>query len=501
MTSSTSRKLQRLVSETADASEVVVESIAPPPELNPYLAGEVIGDRYRLDHELGRGGMGVVWVAHSLVLGVDVAVKLIRASAAGPALASRMAREAHAAARLGHPALVRVFDFGWTSRGDPFLVMELVQGETVASLLTRETRLPAIRAVQMLLPIADGLRTAHDKNIVHRDIKPENIFVATDTLGRKQPKLLDFGIAKVDQAMHESKLTQFGAVLGSPEYMSPEQALGLDDIDERTDVWSFCIVLYELISGTIPFKKANYNALMHAIINEEPRPTTDFGFGDEGIWLVLARGLAKERTERWANVTELGEALALWLYEHGVKEDLSGNSVRAVWLDGALSGIRMEVPRSSPPERASKDPPGPKPIHRPRSAPAADAHANTLDAQPSLVVPRGRDRSVALALAAGIAGGAVIAVLAFSLRSTPARNDGGAASAGTPRSAVAPSPSINSTAPPAPAATGASPAASGSTAAVSAEPAASSRGARRTAKPASGAPKAAAKKRSHDFGF
>ena len=110
---------------------------------------------------------------------------------------------------------------------------------------------------------------AHDKGIVHRDIKPDNVFLAADALGRKQPKLLDFGIAKVDKQI-DGRLTQVGAVLGSPDYMSPEQALGLDDIDERTDIWSLCVVLYEVITGTVPFQKPNYNALMHAIINEDP---------------------------------------------------------------------------------------------------------------------------------------------------------------------------------------------------------------------------------------
>ena len=336
------RRVPRLVAETLEAGGDH-GSRKPPPaaEVNPYLAGEVVGDRYKLVRELGRGGMGVVWVAHSLVLGVDVALKLIRASAAGPAVSSRMAREAHAAARLGHPALVRVFDFGWTSRGDPYLVMELVQGETISALLGRESRVPAIRAVQMLLPIADGLRLAHDKTIVHRDIKPDNIFLATDALGRVQPKLLDFGIAKVGPGPHDAKLTQIGVVLGSPEYMSPEQALGAEDVDQRTDVWSLSVVLYELLTGSIPFRRPNYNALMQAIIRETPRPIAEFAAGDESLWSILSRGLAKEPAERWSTMTELGEALALWLYEHGIKEDLSGNSIRAVWLDHALS-VRSE---------------------------------------------------------------------------------------------------------------------------------------------------------------
>jgi serine/threonine-protein kinase len=376
-------------------------------DLSPYLAGEIVGDRYRLVRELGRGGMGVVWVAHSLVLGVDVALKLIRASAAGPAVATRMAREAHAAARLGHPALVRVFDFGWTSRGDPFLVMELVQGETLSAVLDRETRIPAIRAAQMLLPVADGLRLAHDKDIVHRDIKPDNIFLASDAFGRLQPKLLDFGIAKIDHAATtENKLTQVGVVLGSPEYMSPEQALGVDEVDERTDVWSLSVVLYEMITGTVPFKKPNYNALMQAIIHDSPTPMQDCGAGDSALWLVVERGLAKKREQRWTNMTELGEALALWLYEHGIKEDLSGNSIRAVWLDGALSGVRADLPKSGPPGPASEPP-------------AAVASTAATVERPAVVASSARSRqrrSIALTLVLGTAVGGIAVAALFGAR-------------------------------------------------------------------------------------
>jgi eukaryotic-like serine/threonine-protein kinase len=271
-------------------------------------------------------------------------------------MSSRMAREAQAAARLAHPALVRVFDFGWTTRGDPFLVMELVQGETLATMLNRESRIPAIRAVQLLLPLADGIRCAHEKGIVHRDIKPENVFIAADPLGRLQPKLLDFGIAKMDQRPEDGRLTQRGAVLGSPEFMSPEQALGSNDIDARTDVWSMSVVLYEMITGIVPFKNPNYNSLIQAIVNTDPVPASDFGACDQELSRVIARGLAKSVDDRWASMTELGEALGLWLYEHGVKEDICGNSVRALWLDGALSGVRPEVPTGPPSARPGARP-------------------------------------------------------------------------------------------------------------------------------------------------
>ncbi|HET9930652.1 MAG TPA: serine/threonine-protein kinase [Polyangiaceae bacterium] len=300
---------------------------------NFYLPGEVIADRYRLIREIGRGGMGVVWEARSLALGVDVALKLIGKRGAESEAASRMAREAHAAARLAHPSLVRVFDFGWSNRGNPFLVMELVNGETLANVIAKESRIEPIRAVQMLLPVADGLRCAHEKGIVHRDIKPANVLIATDAFGRLQPKLLDFGIARLKQLPIEHRLTQAGVVMGSPAYMSPEQARGDEDVDERSDIWSLCVVLYEMISGEEPFRHTNYNALMQAILHQEPRSTVALGAGDAQLWQIIARGLAKDHGARWASMTDLGAALATWLYEHGIKEDLCGNSVRALWLD------------------------------------------------------------------------------------------------------------------------------------------------------------------------
>jgi len=299
----------------------------------------VIAERYRLIRELGEGGMGVVWVAHSLVLGVDVAIKLIRAGRADPELASRMAREAQVTATLGHPAIVRVFDFGATERGDPFLVMELAHGETLASLIRREQRVEPKQALRLILPIIDGLRCAHERGIVHRDIKPENVFIARDALGRLQPKLLDFGIALLEEHSGVSRLTQLGEVLGSPEFMSPEQARGMGNVDLRTDIWALCVVLYNLLTGTVPFPGTNYNALMQAILHQRPTPILEHGVGDRDLWQIIGKGLEKSKTKRWASMSELGEAIALWLFDNGVTEDIVGNSLKAMWLTATKPSV------------------------------------------------------------------------------------------------------------------------------------------------------------------
>jgi serine/threonine protein kinase len=321
-----------------------------------FKPGDVIADKYTLIEELGEGGMGVVWIAHNTILDVAVAVKLMSLEAESDALLrDRLLQEARASARIAHPAICRTLDYGTTDSGTPFVVMELLRGQTLASTLAPGVRIPAPSAVQMLLPIINGLGVAHALGVVHRDVKPENVFLARDQFGRVQPKLLDFGIARLVQV--ESKLTLEGAALGTPDYMSPEQARGDADIDFRTDVWSVAVVLYEMITGRVPFDGENYNKLMWAIQNESPVSTVELAAGDDALWTVLQQGLAKDRLERWASMHELGEALALWLFERGVREDVCGASLRSTWLEAGLSGVKLEVSSIAPPpgpESASK---------------------------------------------------------------------------------------------------------------------------------------------------
>lgn len=299
-----------------------------------YKAGDVVDGRYVLIEQLGKGGMGVVWKARSTALDVEVAVKLVRSATPNSDAFKRMAREAHAAARLGHPAMATVLDFGGTPEGAPYVVMELLRGESLGEVLGRERRVDALRAVSTLLPIMDGLREAHEKGIVHRDLKPENLFISKAARGRLQPKVLDFGIAKLEQPMDSgTKLTQDGAVLGSPGYFSPEQARGQADIDFRTDIWSISVVLYELITGELPFTGPNYNALLMSILKDTPPSITSLGFGDDELWRILQRGLHRDRSKRWPSMWELGRALAGWLYDKGVRADLASRSLKEVWLE------------------------------------------------------------------------------------------------------------------------------------------------------------------------
>ena len=298
-----------------------------------YEPGYVIAGKYELEHLLGEGGMGAVWRARNIALDASVAIKVVRSSGDAAALRSRLLQEARAAAKLSHPAIVKVFDVGQTESGDPFIVMELLAGNSLGAILTAEGRLTAVQAVRTLLPIVDALWLAHGKGIVHRDLKPDNVFVVQDEASI-QPKLVDFGIVKMKTAEGESQLTQDGVVLGSPDYMSPEQARGEDDVDHLTDIWALCVVLYEIVSGSPPFKGGNYNALLRQIVESTPTPLRALAVADEELSAIVARGLSKVRAQRFASMGELGRALATWLINHGVHEDICGSTIEAKWLRG-----------------------------------------------------------------------------------------------------------------------------------------------------------------------
>jgi serine/threonine-protein kinase len=319
---------------------LLTDEPAPAPAI--YVPGDVIDGKYRLTRIIGRGGMGAVWLAHNLPLDMDVAVKLIRRDRTAPEAPGRLLQEARAAARLKHPSIVRVFDFGESEQGDPFIVMELLNGESFAAILRRKKRLSPAIAVQTLLPVASALASAHGKGIVHRDLKPDNVLLITDESGALVPKVVDFGIAKLLSNDPDRPFTLAGEVLGSPDYMSPEQARGADNVGEATDIWAFSVVLYESVAGRRPFEGPNYNSLIAAILTNDPPPIPNLS--DPALWAILERGLTKNVAVRWASMRELGAALAQWAVDQGIEEDVCGNRIAKQWLEGAMRRIFTVYP-------------------------------------------------------------------------------------------------------------------------------------------------------------
>jgi len=343
-----------------DAASLVIEIPAPVPipkfGYTAYEPGVVVAQKFQLVRILGEGGMGSVWVAKNLALDVHVALKLIRAELARnvPGLEERLLQEARAAASIEHPAVIKVFDFGLTELSDPFIAMELLHGESLGGTLKRRAKLNPVRAVQTLLPITEALLAAHERGIVHRDLKPDNIFLARSSGNRLEPKVLDFGIAKFEQNSAPS-LTSVGTVLGSPAYMSPEQARGEADVDGRTDVWALCVVLYEVITGQLPFYGENYNALLYAILEGQPKTFNELGISEPLLWSIISRGLEKDRERRCSDMFELGRGLAIWLLDRGVQEDVSNGLLRSKWLERPQRKANAEHHSFFPTEPPSAD--------------------------------------------------------------------------------------------------------------------------------------------------
>lgn len=290
----------------------------------PPMTGDLFAGKYRLLRCLGEGGMGTVWAAHSVPLDTGVAIKVIRTGLTTATLAHRLLNEARAEARIDHPAIVRVLEFGATDDGVPYLVMELLEGESLHACIVRHGRLAPRVAVPMLLPIAHALAAAHAHGIIHRDLKPENVFLASTAAG-VQPKLLDFGIAKLSRA-YEPGLTGAGAPLGSPAYMAPEQALGLE-VDARVDVWGFCIMLHEAVVGAPPFAAPTYEELVQRIAQAKAPTLASAGIDAPELDAILQRGLAKRAEERWDSMQELAIALAEWLGAQGIWADVTGRTL------------------------------------------------------------------------------------------------------------------------------------------------------------------------------
>lgn len=272
--------------------------------------GELIAGKLRVEKVLGAGGMGVVLAARHQDLGERVAVKMLRLPTGMDKRAvERLRREARAAAKLRGEHVVRVMDVGALENGAPYIVMEYVAGRTVAQAREASGRIPIATAVDWVLQACEALAEAHGQNIVHRDIKPSNLLLTMRPDGSPLIKLLDFGIAK-SLAIAPTTLTETGGFLGSPLYASPEQARDARVVDHRTDIWSLGVVLYELVTGKLPFPSYTATAALASVVADPPiDPRTVVAEIPLLLEDALLRCLEKEPQRRFDNVADLARAL------------------------------------------------------------------------------------------------------------------------------------------------------------------------------------------------
>ena len=274
--------------------------------VDPLVGAEIAG-RYRVDRRVASGGMGDVYEGEHIELGRRVAIKVLSPSySRNEEAVARFLREARSASRIDHPAIVDIIDLGRLDSGEPYLVMELLDGEDLADVIAREAPVTPARVVELLGPVAQALDAVHEQGILHRDIKPANIFLSARSDGSVKPKLLDFGLAALREAPDEEKLTRDGIVVGTPHYVSPEAAEG-EPVDQRTDVYSLGLVAFELLAGTLPFDGEKPMSLLYAKVRR-PAPTLTAKTGrsfDPDIERLIGRTLSRTPSKRPETCGEL----------------------------------------------------------------------------------------------------------------------------------------------------------------------------------------------------
>ncbi len=276
-------------------------------------SGSVIAERYRLERPIGTGGMATIWEGTHLALNRPVAVKFIDIAGPNtPKMRERFLREARVAAAVRHRNVVDIVDFGTGSDGSPFMVMELLVGHSLAARLESGVPLGVAETVGIMARVLSGLAAVHDAGIVHRDLKPENVFIVADADG-SYPKLLDFGVSRAldpGGALQSVLPTMENAIVGTPQYMSPEQARGLRNLDHRSDLWSAGVMLYELLTGTLPFDSDAVGDILIQIATADPPALSTLRPDLSGpLEQVVAAAMQRKPDERFQSAREMRTAL------------------------------------------------------------------------------------------------------------------------------------------------------------------------------------------------
>jgi len=371
-------------------------------------AGTVIGERFELRRLLGQGGMSAVFLAHDQRLERDVAFKLLN-----PELAlfrevmARFVNEARMLARIDCPHVVRLLDAGITRESGatplPYMVLELLHGDTLRAQCA--SRVEPKRVIAWMLQVCEGLAAAHSEGLIHRDLKPENLFLSRQPDGTQMIKVLDFGVARSLGA--QQPVTHNGEGLGSPGYMSPEQLRDASAVDERSDIWSLGVVMYELLAGFPPFEAGStFEVCARILMGGHPRLIEVQPDVPRGLAAIVHRCLALDPASRFASVVELGEALAELAPVTGA------GAVRRIRRRMSGAASLGQAPSSQAPSSLAPS------SQSPSSRPAVDAHAATvpdLDGRAARLLASSRRRRGRVAARVSIA--AALAVLGFAVAS------------------------------------------------------------------------------------
>jgi putative nucleotidyltransferase with HDIG domain len=282
--------------------------------MSDSILGSQVGN-YRVQELIGGGATGWVYAAEHVQSARRVALKLLRSElSANPSMIARFIKEAQVIEKVGHPNIVQVYETGLLDK-QHYMVMELLEGETLEARLERERRMDLKRAVPIFLEIADALAAAHDRGIIHRDVKPENIFLAERKERGETVKVLDFGIAKLTapEIKPERQLTERGTILGTPQYMSPEQCLSDERLDGRSDVYSLGLVLYRMLTGDLPWTFTSHHFMRYVLAHTQEPPRSLRTLVPElpiAVEAVVMRALAKKPEARYPDMRAMAKALA-----------------------------------------------------------------------------------------------------------------------------------------------------------------------------------------------